>query len=307
MSASTKTKKLLRLDLPLDLLVKNTRNPNKMSDREFDLLVDNLERTGFTDPILCWPEKLDLVQAVVEATDKASLVATLIESDLKFKIIGGHHRFDAAQYLGFDTVPCTIIMEPEFDEEQSTFQTVRMNAIRGKLDPQKFFDLYNQLSSKYADDILQESFGFADEAEFKKLINQLAKTLPDASLQKKFKEAAAEVKTIEGLSKLLNEMFSKFGDTLPFGYMTFDYGGQRSVWLRCEKKTINALEVVGHLCVDNHRTMDDVIGGLVQLIAKGELKETVAKIIAKTDPVELPEGFTGLATKDNIDKVKAEL
>jgi hypothetical protein len=63
-------------------------------------------------------------------------------------------------------------------------------------------------------------------------------------------------------------MFTKYGDTLPYGYMIVDQGGQRSVWLRIEKKTMDALDVVCDICIDRERTVDDVVGGLLTLIAK---------------------------------------
>ena len=282
MAALEKTKNLLRLELPLSALVKNEDNPNKMSAREFDLLIDNLEKTGLTDPILVRPVE-----------------------DGKYRIVGGHHRFDGAAYLGFETVPCTVITDPEFDEEQEKFQLVRMNAIRGRLDPQAFFSLYSKLSDQYSDEILQDAFGFAEEAEFKRLIEQTAKALPDPHLQKKFKDAAKEIKTIDGLSKLLNEMFTKYGDTLPFGYMVFDHGGQRSMWLRIEGKTMNALDLIGTMCIDKGRTVDDLVGGLMQLIAKGEFAEAIDKLVAKTPAVELPEKLQVPPTKDNLQKVAA--
>lgn len=303
MTALDRTRKLLRLELPAELLVKNEDNPNKMSAREFDLLVDNMEKTGLTDPILVRPLDLPAVMAFAKAHTGDALIEKFVAAQLKFRIVGGHHRFDAALYLGFEKIPCTIITDPDFDEEQEKFQLVRMNAIRGKLDPQAFFDLYNQLSEAYTDEILQDAFGFADEAEFKKLINQTAKALPDPKLQKKFKEAAQEIKTIDGLSKLLNQMFTQYGDTIPYGYMVVDYGGKRSMWLRVEKKTMDALDLVGELCIEKQRTMDDIVGGVVQLIAKGELKETVDQLIAKTPAVELPEGISVAPTKDNLEKV----
>jgi len=303
--ALKKTKNLLRIDLPVELLEKNKDNPNKMSAREFDLLVDNIEKTGITDPILVRP--LD-VGAVLWAEndnkgDPQGMINTLIENEVKFRIVGGHHRFDAASYLGFTEVPCTVIMDPEFDEEQEKFQIVRMNVIRGKLDPQAFFDLYSQLSEQYTDEILQDAFGFAEESEFKKLIAQVAKSLPDKNMQKKFKEAAKEIKTIDGLSKLLNEMFTRYGDTLPYGYMIVDYGGQRSFWLQVEKKTMNALDVIGELCIEKRRTMDDIVGGILQLIAKGEFKDAVDKIIGKAPEVEIPEGLSVAPTKETLSKV----
>lgn len=302
-AAIDKTRNLLRLELPVELLVKNEDNPNKMSSREFDLLVDNMEKTGITDAILVRPLDYVMAQDLVKAFKREELVEAFQKNDLQFRIVGGHHRFDAAVYLGFNTVPCTIIMDEEFDEEQERFQLVRMNAIRGKLDPQAFFDLYNKLSSQYTDEILQDAFGFADEAEFQRLINQTAKALPDPKLQKKFKEAAQEIKTIDGISKLLNEMFTRYGDTVPYGYMVVDYGGQRSVWIRVDKKTMDALDIIGDMCIENQRTMDDVVGGVVQLIAKGDLKETVDQIIKKTPAVDLPTNMSVLPTKDNIEKV----
>ena len=307
MAAQNKTKALLRLDVPLGLLVKNEDNPNKMSARAFDLLIDNLEKTGLTDAILVKPLdfKLALTGAAETKGDAAKMVTYLVEHDLKLRIVGGHHRYDGAAYLGFDTVPVTIIMDPKFDEQQEKFQLVRMNAIRGKLDPQAFFKLYSQLSEEYSDEILQDAFGLAEEAEFKSLVAQTAMMLPDKALQEKFKESAKEIKTIDGLSKLLNEMFTKYGNTLPFGYMVFDHGGQRSMWLRIEGKTMTALELLGTMCIDQNRTVDDIMGGIVQAIAKGEFAEKVAAIVEKTPKAVLPKALSVAPTKDNLEKVAA--
>ena len=200
-------------------------------------------------------------------------------------------------------MPCTIILDSNFDVDKERFQLVRMNAIRGKLDPQAFYDLYSKLSSAYADEVLQDAFGFAEEAEFKKLIEQTAKSLPDKHLQEKFKEAAAEIKTIDGLSKLLNEMFTKYGDTLPFGYMIVDHGGQKSIWLRVNGKTMNALGIIGTMCIDRDRTVDDVVGSLMQMIAKGDLQEVVEKIVEATPNAALPKKLSVSPTKDNLEKI----
>ena len=80
----------------------------------------------------------------------------------------------------------TVILDPEFDAEKERFQLVRMNVIRGKMDPQAFYNLYSKLADKYSDAVMQDAFGFAEEAEFKRLIAQTAKMLPD-------KDAAGEV------------------------------------------------------------------------------------------------------------------
>ena len=285
MGSIDKTSALQRLTVPLSRLVKNADNPNRMSAREFDLLCDNLGKTGMTDAILVREIEPDAAGPL-------------------WRIVGGHHRYSAAAFLGWEDVPITVLPD-DFDDEQEKFQLVRMNAIRGKLDPTAFFNLYSQLSAKYSEEILQDAFGFAEEAEFKKLIAQTAKLLPDKHLQEKFKQAAAEIKTIDGLSALLNKMFTQYGDTLPYGYLIVDYGGQQSMWLRSPKKTMDALAVIGMMCIDKKRTLDDVIGGLVRSIAKGELKDSVAALIAASPEVQLPDPMSLPPTKDNIEKLAA--
>jgi len=308
MSALDKTEKLLRLRAcPLALLEKNVENPNKMGAREFDLLCDNLNKTGWTDPALVRPLDLEaLMKIVVVAGDDEKTVISMMQAQgIKLRIVGGHHRFDAATYLGFEEGPVTVIMDPDFSAEEEQFQLVRMNAIHGKLDPQAFMNLFTQLNQKYSDDILQEAFGFAEEAEFKKLVASTAKALPDKHAQDKFKEAAKEIKTIDGLAKLLNEMFTKYGDTLPYGFMVFDYNGQRSMWLRIEAKTMKAIDVISDICIENDRTVDDVIGQILQLIAKGEFKEQIDKAIKSSPAVQMPPGMSTAPTKNNLANVEA--
>jgi hypothetical protein len=273
MSAIDKTKLLERLNVPINSLTPQAGNPNRMSGRAFDLLVDNIQKTGLTDAIL------------VRRTDNG------------YRIVGGHHRWEAAKYLGFEEVPVCVITDPDFDDEAETFQIVRMNVIRGKMDPASFFSMYEKMSAKYTQDILQDMFGFAESEEFRRLINQTAKALPP-ELQQKFKDAAKELKTIDGLAQLLNEMFTKFGSSLPFGFMVLDYGGKESVWIQISKKTKEALFALGVTCRENTRTMDDVLGGIVQLIAKGELDEALATVIENSPAVKLPEGFADMPTKE---------
>jgi ParB-like nuclease domain len=195
LTAQQKTDALIRKDIDICDLVANEKNPNSMSDAEFNLLFDNFEKTGLTDPIL--------VRALPEG---------------KHRIVGGHHRVEVAKLHGFTKVPCTIITDPDFDEDQEKFQVVRMNMIRGKMTPEKFMKLYESLSGKYAEEVLKDAFGFAEDAEFKKMIKQIAKDLPP-ELQADFKKATKELKTINELSQVLNGLFTKYGSTLDYGYM----------------------------------------------------------------------------------------
>lgn len=277
MGAIEKTKAIKRLDLPVTALVKQKINPNKMKPKQFDLLVDNLNQVGFVDPIFVRPLE-----------------------DGTYRIVGGHHRFEAALYLGFEEVPCAIVDHDGFDDDEEKFQVMRMNMVKGQLDAQTFMTMYSELAGAYTSDILQEAFGFSDDAEWNKLVNQTAKQLPDKETQKKFKEAAKEIKTIDGLSKLLNEMFTAHGDTLPYGYMVVDYGGERSVWLHASKTTMKAVDLMGDICRTRQRTMDDIFGTVLHLIATGQAGDLLEAACVATQPVDIPENSSYLPTKQNL-------
>lgn len=280
LTAEERTQSLERKNLPLISLIENSANPNKMKPREFDLLCDNLQKTGITDSILVKPL-----------------------GDGTYRIVGGHHRAKAAKYLGFSDVPCTIITDPHFDEDMENFQMVRMNMIHGKLDPEAFLHLYEQVAAKYSKEILQDAYGFASDQEFAKLITSTGKNLPE-DLQEKFKEAAKDIKTIDDLALVLNRLFTEFGDTLPYGYMTFDFGGQDSIWIRCKKPLRKALLKLGDKCCTEQRSMDDVIEGLLQLATSGMLDAEMKVIFDLAPNVHIPVDGPDIPTLDLLAGVK---
>jgi hypothetical protein len=265
-TAIEKTEKLVRKRIPLDLIDPTPDNPNEMSEAEFNMLADNIETVGLVDPLF---------------------VRELPNG--RYRLIGGNHRCEVLKVLGFDEAECTINNDPEFDEDQEKFQVLRMNVIRGKLSPEKFMKMYQSMSQKYADEVLAESFGFANEDDFRKLIGQVKSSLPQ-EMQSDFQQAAKEIKTIDDLSKLLNHLFTTYGDTLPYGYMLLDFGGKDSIWLRMSNETKKAVLEVGKLCVTEKRSMDAILGGVVQMVAQGKLSPQVLQLIAQTPPVEIPSG-----------------
>lgn len=309
--------KPVRVELPVQNLFVTEHNPNKMNTREFDLLVENMQRVQVTDAILVFPLDLPLFKKVwakhriaVMSEEEAGPAQEAFEAELNlenlgFRIVGGHHRVQGAKYLEWQRIPCTVIVDAAFDQEEADIQLMRHNAIRGKLDPQAFFNLYEKYASKgYGEDVVQEMFGFADDAEFKKLIAQAAKSLPK-EIQSTFKEAAEEIKTIDGLAKLLNRMFTQYGDTLPYGYLIVDYGSEHSIWLRNAKKTHDALQLLGGACMTEGKVLDDVVGALIQAAAKGEIPEVLTRALENAKSAKLPEGLTVLPTHENIEKQAA--
>lgn len=250
-TAMQRTEELKRTFLPVDLMVPNSENPNEMGEQEFNLLYDNIEKMGVTDPILVRPHP---------------------EQKGKYKIIGGHHRWEVAKLHGMEEVPVTIVEAGDFDDDMERFQMVRHNIIHGKMNPKKFMDLYQSLQGKYSEEAAAELFGFADEDEFRKLVQSTANALPK-EMKQSFLDASKEIRTIDDLAVVLNRLFSTYGDTVPYGYMIFDFGGQDHVWLRMEKKQKKDLIEFGKWCAAQNRTVDKVMTTLLQLAATGKLDQ----------------------------------
>jgi hypothetical protein len=242
-------KRLLRLDVDVNCLIPNEENPNVMTEQEFNLLYDNVERMGLTDPILVRP--LNGQPGAVNCT---------------YKIVGGHHRWEVAKLLGMEEVPCTIICDPEFDEDMERFQMVRHNVIHGRMDPKKFMTLYQQVQGRYTEELAAEMFGFAREEEFKKLVQSTAAALPK-EMKQQFLDASKEIKTIDDLAIVLNRLFTTYGDTVPWGFMIFDFGGQDHVWVRMEKEQKKKFLKFSDWCVKNQRTVDKVISLAIEMLA----------------------------------------
>jgi ParB/RepB/Spo0J family partition protein len=278
-AAQLLTEKLGRMFVDIKVLEPNPMNPNEMLDSQFNLLVDNIKRIGVTDPILVRPHP---------------------KEKGKFRIVGGEHRWQAAKHLGFTKVPVTIVDDKAFTEDEEKFQLVRHNVIHGKMSPKKFIEMYESLSSKYTNEIAAESFGFVSAEEFKKLLRTTASTLPP-EMKKEFNEASKELKSLDDLAKLLNHLFLTYGDTLPYGYMIFDFDGKDSVWLRMTAKSKKTFLALADICLEKKRSLDHVMELiLIDAMAK-ESTDRMAAIVAGAPEVEI-KGAVELPTLDFLDK-----
>ena len=275
---------ILREEISIDLLDPNPDNPNTMSAKSFNLLVDNVARMGITDPIL--------------------VRKTSISGSVRYRIVGGHHRVEAAKVLGYTKVPCTIITDESFTEDEEKFQLMRHNMIKGKLSAEKFVALYEGLQEKYSHEALVEAFGFEERAELDRLIKATEKSLPP-EVKDKFKEGVKEVKTIKDLSALLNKLFRTHGDTLPYGYMFMDFGGKESVWLRMMQQDLKNFRVVAQLCVDQKKSVDSLMRIVLQLIAQGQLPE-ITKALEFLPEVQMPQKPVEVPTEDLLSMLPTE-
>jgi len=197
--------------VPIEQVEPNPWNPNVQDDRTFDALVENIQEVGMDEPVL----------------------VRQLENG-KYQVINGEHRYEACKVLGFDEIP--VIVSDKFDEDMAKFQTVRRHVIQGKMDPMKFTKLFDDMADKYGEEMTKEMMKFTDEKAFNDLYVSVKEELPD-DMKEDLDKARGEVKTVDDLSRILNELFSKYGDTLDYNFMVFSYGGRSHLWVLMDNDT----------------------------------------------------------------------
>jgi uncharacterized ParB-like nuclease family protein len=106
--------------IPLEQLRPNPWNPNEMDDAAFNRLAEELQDVGMIDPIQVVPME-----------------------DGLYRIIGGEHRYQVARTLGWKTLPCVVLSEARWkDEDLQKLVTVRLNVLRGKINPERMVSPY---------------------------------------------------------------------------------------------------------------------------------------------------------------------
>jgi hypothetical protein len=240
-------------DLSIEILDECPWNPNEMDDLSFNRLYDELNENGFIDPIQVVP----------------------IDNG-RFQVLGGNHRFKAAKLLGinderFKKIPCVVLSEEKWkDEDLRKFVNLRLNVLRGKLNPTKFVDLYKDMVQKYGDDALQELMGFTSTDAWDKLVGSvrdaLAKTgLPEDLVDKFDDKTKKEIKTVDGLAGILKGLFTEYGNTLPFGFMVFTFGGQDNIYVKLDEELKDKMWQIKERCYESKVDVADVLNEIISV------------------------------------------
>lgn len=226
------------VDIPIEDLIPDEENPNVQKDAVFNNLVENIAEIGMVEPIMVAPyfENGKRVEG-------------------KYRIISGHHRYEACKVLEYETIPC--VVQEDFDEDMAKFQLVRMNMLRGELDPIKFTKLYNRMAEKYGEELLKQAMGLVDEKAFERLYLDVRKELPK-EIAEKLDEAKDDIKTVDDLSRILNELFSKYGDTLDYDFMVFTFGNRTHYWIRMDSVLKEIMDKIAEFCVEREVNVNDV-------------------------------------------------
>jgi len=258
----------------VDLLENNSWNPNSMEQADFDRLIEEIKDVGFLDPV-----------AVVELENG------------RYRLIGGEHRSAAARDLKMEQVPAVVLQGAKFaTEELQKLLTVRFNVLSGKTNPEKMALLYNEMAKKHGEDKLQHLFAFTDKHGWKKLVSQIKRGLSNVKLPKeqrdKFDEEVKEAKTLHDLEKILNNMWSSYGDTIGQSFMIFTFGTREHIYVAMDKQTRDAVKKITKHCKAEGKDINAVLAPALQALG-----EVLAKRTSK-EPAKKP---TGVKQEDAVE------
>ncbi|MGV0985088.1 MAG: ParB/RepB/Spo0J family partition protein [Limnohabitans sp.] len=228
-----------RVMVPIAKIRPNTYNPNVQSPATFNALVDEIRESGWVGEVQLRP-----------------LAPEEMESGYEYEIVGGEHRWKAAQVLGMDELPATI--HPEWQDDLAKAKAVALNVLQGHLDPVKFTALFNSLSAKYGQDVTKSMMAFTDEALFKRVYRQARQSLP-AELRPKLDAASKEVVTMDDLSVILHDLFRKHGQSVDRSYMYFQFGGKTHLMVEMDNDLKKIMKKVTDSSDERQVNVNDVL------------------------------------------------
>lgn len=229
--------------LPVSSIRLNNWNPNVEAEEDFNNLVASIKRDGFNEVVLVRPLEPEQVSEVER------------QKGIGFEVMHGEHRFRAAQVLDMEQVPCLV---KTADDDLAKFISVSHNMIRGRINQPKFAKLYEDLSKRYSKDAIQQLMAITDPGVLDRFIGGIRSSLPP-ELRGQLDKSKAEIKSVDDLSRILNEIFSQYGDDLRFGFMIFTFKGQTHTWVVMDKALKAQIEQFAAICRDRKIDMGKVM------------------------------------------------
>lgn len=134
-------------------ILPNPYNPNRQSEKDFELLCRSMEEDGFTQPV------------IIRKSDNL--------------IVDGEHRWRAAQSIGMKAIP---VVKVEMTDAQMRISTLRHNRARGSEDMDLASDVLKQLQDMGALDHAKDSL-MMDDVEMKKYLSEVEQMADNESIE----------------------------------------------------------------------------------------------------------------------------
>lgn len=245
-------------------------NPNEMSKEEFGLLCETIEEVGFLDP-----------PTVAEVEDD--------KGNTFYEIVGGHSRAAAAIEVGLKSIPVDVLVGDKWQEvDLRKFQNMRLNVIHGKMNPEKFVGLYNEMAEKYGQDRVGRMMGYVKDDGIKKMIKEVAKGVKDTlspELSEKFEEQAREARTVGDIERIIQALFQEHGDSVKYNFMVFTWGGKEHIYVAMSKQVREAMKKIMKVSRNAEIDINEIIGDAIVGVAKAITKKKKSNGKSKDEPV----------------------
>ena len=124
--------------VPIEDVLPNDWNPNKMNKTLYRALVADIKKFGF--------------KGYISARTHPTI-------EKKYQIIDGEQRYTALKELGFDEIPISL---EQVDDETAKIITIRRNREKGDFDPQLLSDVLKDLNKKLTISQLAQELGYSE-------------------------------------------------------------------------------------------------------------------------------------------------
>ena len=210
-------------DIPVDLLVEHSDNPNVQNEKVFDEMVNKIRKDGFDEPII-----------VVPYVQNGKPTG-------KWLITSGHHRKKAATTLGMKMVPA--IIREGWNEDQVLIELINRNTLSGTIDPFKFTEAVDKLKKRYDLEQIKRMTGLNEKKAFDALYKRIIDKAPP-KIKKKLEDAKEDIKSIDDLTGILHAIFKEHGSELDWGMMVFSHGGKKHFYVKIDSSGEKAMEAL---------------------------------------------------------------
>jgi Skp family chaperone for outer membrane proteins len=125
---------------------------------------------------------------------------------------------------GLKFVPC--VVKKDWDEDKQKIEThTRNEIVNDEFDRPKFTLLANELMAmrKLTEQQLREEMAVHSDKRWDEMYLK-RKSNEELEERLKTKEAEKEMKVIDSLSVIVNQLIQEFGETIPYGFMFFMLG-----------------------------------------------------------------------------------
>jgi hypothetical protein len=236
--AVMKEAKVETVMLPLLEVFEFPSNPNEEDSLVFNNLLLEIQEDGFDQPLI-----------VVDRLH--------IENAPGWTVVSGNHRYRALRLHGYTHAACVV---KDWDAEKARVKVIRRNLITGKLNDERFTRIVDELRTPYTPDQLADMLGFAHVDEFAKHYKKQHENQPRAEEDDGYGDPT---RLVEGMTVILNKLFSEYGDTVPNSFVYFLAGTKIHLAIQANTQLRRALSKVAKRCVKEHKDINLVLAGVI--------------------------------------------